>query len=125
MLSALYLTLTFLVAATNAAVLQKEGLDDVLDVEPAADYTKLENEDTMAMQIEEDNLEVEEESSISENEKTENRLGMDKKFPAESCREIYDKNSESRNSSGYYWINSDKGIVKVHIKLYAYFMLVM
>ena len=112
MFFAYYLTLAFLVAATNAAVLQKEGLENVLDV--GTDYTKLEEEgDTM--QIEEDYLEVEEESTLSEHKKTENRLGMDEDFAAESCREIYDKNFDSRNRSGHYWIKSAEGNIKVHI----------
>ena len=77
------------------------------------DYTKLEEEgDTI--QIEEDYLEVEEESTLSEHKKTENRLGMDEYFAAESCREIYDKNFDSRNRSGYYWIKSAEGNIKVH-----------
>jgi len=121
MLSVYYLTLAFLVAVTSAAVMHKEELEDVLDV--GSDYTKLEEEEN-AVEIEEDSMEiegeiekdylVEEEESTPEHKTTETRLGMDKSVPAESCREIYDKNYDSRNSSGYYWIKSAEGTIKVH-----------
>ena len=40
-------------------------------------------------------------------------LGMNPEYPAESCREIYNKNSVGHNQSGYYWIKSCEMIKKV------------
>jgi len=40
-------------------------------------------------------------------------LGMGPDYPADSCREIYTKNLASYNQSGYYWIKSCDGVIKV------------
>jgi len=40
-------------------------------------------------------------------------LGMTEEYPAESCREIYNKNPVGHNQSGYYWIKSCEKPVKV------------
>jgi len=40
-------------------------------------------------------------------------LGMTSEYPAESCREIYNKNPVGRNDSGYYWIKSHGATMKV------------
>ena len=40
-------------------------------------------------------------------------LGMTAEYPAESCREIYNKNPVGRNQSGYYWIKSYETTMKV------------
>jgi len=40
-------------------------------------------------------------------------LGMTAEYPAESCKEIYNKNPVGRSQSGYYWIKSCEKPVKV------------
>ena len=40
-------------------------------------------------------------------------LGLEEKFPAKSCQEIYDQNPISHNASGYYWITSVEETIKV------------
>ena len=40
-------------------------------------------------------------------------LGLEEKFPAKSCQEIYDQNPISHNTSGYYWITSVEETIKV------------
>ena len=42
-------------------------------------------------------------------------LGMTSEYPAESCREIYNKNPLGRNQSGYYWVKSCDTTMKVNI----------
>jgi len=41
------------------------------------------------------------------------KLGMTSEYPAESCREIYNKNPVGHNQSGYYWIKSHGATIKV------------
>jgi len=40
-------------------------------------------------------------------------LGMTSEYPAQSCREIYNKNPIGRQQSGYYWIKSCETTKKV------------
>jgi len=40
-------------------------------------------------------------------------LGMTAEYPAESCKEIYNKNPIGHNKSGYYWIKSHETTMKV------------
>jgi len=40
-------------------------------------------------------------------------LGMTSEYPAESCREIYNKNPVCHKQSGYYWIKSHEATIKV------------
>ena len=45
------------------------------------------------------------------------QLGMTAEYPAESCKEIYNKNPVGHNQSGYYWIKSRETTMKVYIYL--------
>ncbi|XP_065911840.1 uncharacterized protein [Dysidea avara] len=45
-------------------------------------------------------------------------LGMTAEYPAESCREIYNKNPVGRNQSGYYWIKSYETTMKVYCDMH-------
>ncbi|XP_065911424.1 uncharacterized protein [Dysidea avara] len=41
-------------------------------------------------------------------------LGMTAEYPAESCREIFNKNPVGRTQSGYYWVKSCEKTMKVY-----------
>ena len=43
-------------------------------------------------------------------------MGMTAEYPAESCREIYNKNPVGRTQSGYYWVKSCEKTMKVNIQ---------
>ena len=49
-------------------------------------------------------------------------LGMTAEYPAESCREIYNKNPVGRTQSGYYWVRSCEKTMKViYIYIITYY----